>query len=231
MLHGNNKDEAELATALDVGVGRIVVDSFDEIRQARAPARGGRRRQGVLVRVTPGSRRTPTSSCGPGQEDSKFGFGLASGCGESRGGTAAPMPGVELLGSHAHIGSQIFRAGSFAEAVEILAGFLSHSELPELCIGGGLGVAYVAGESAPSISRVGRDGPRRSPETPGVPDAVRLTAEPGRSISAAAAVTLYTVGTIKELPGIRTYVSVDGGMSDNPRPVLYGSGYEAFLTS
>jgi diaminopimelate decarboxylase len=138
------------------------------------------------------------------------------------------MAGVELLGVHAHIGSQIFRAGSFAEAVQILAGFFVPLELPELCVGGGLGVAYVEGESAPSIAQWA-DTVREAAQRAGIPSSVRLTAEPGRSISAAAALTLYKVGTIKALPGIRTYVAVDGGMSDNPRPVLYGSGYETFL--
>ncbi len=138
------------------------------------------------------------------------------------------MPGVELLGVHAHIGSQVFRAESFAEAVAVLAGFVVPLGLPELCVGGGLGVPYVAGERAPTITEWAAT-VREAARQAGVPRDVRLTAEPGRAIVATAGLTLYTVGTIKELPGIRTYVSVDGGMSDNPRPVLYGSGYEAFL--
>ena len=135
---------------------------------------------------------------------------------------------MELVGVHAHIGSQVFRVDSFAEAVAVMANFVRPLGLPELCFGGGLGVAYVAGEEAPTIAewaRTVRDACTRA----GVPADVRVTAEPGRAIAASAAVTLYTVGTIKELPGVRTYVAVDGGMSDNPRPVLYGSGYETFL--
>jgi diaminopimelate decarboxylase len=226
VLHGNNKDEFELETALRAGVGRIVVDSFDELDRLEGLLDG--RRVGVLVRVTPGVEAHTHEFVRTGQEDTKFGFGLASGAAQTAVDRLRAMAGVDLLGVHAHIGSQIFRAGSFAEAVQILAGFFVPLELPELCIGGGLGVAYVEGESAPSIAKWA-DTVREAARKAGIPSTVRLTAEPGRSISAAAAVTLYKVGTIKVLPGIRTYVAVDGGMSDNPRPVLYGSGYETFL--
>jgi len=133
---------------------------------------------------------------------------------------------MDLVGLHAHIGSQVFLLHSFAKAVEVLAPFVNELGLPELCLGGGLGVPYVEGEEAPTIAgwaAVLKDACRDAGIT------ARVTAEPGRSIAAGAAVTLYRVGTIKEIPGVRTYVSVDGGMSDNPRPVLYGSGYEAFL--
>jgi len=132
------------------------------------------------------------------------------------------------VGLHAHIGSQVFRAASFAEEVEVLAGFFIPLGLPELCVGGGLGEAYVAAERAPTIgawAEVVHDACRRA----GIPAGTRVTAEPGRSIVATAGLTLYEVGTIKDIPGVRRYVAVDGGMSDNPRPVLYGSGYEAFL--
>jgi diaminopimelate decarboxylase len=127
---------------------------------------------------------------------------------------------------HAHVGSQVFDAHSFELAVEVLGPFFAHHRLPELSVGGGLGVAYVEGESAPSITEWA-DAVHRACADMGITD--QVTAEPGRAIVASAAVTLYTVGTIKDLPGIRTYVAVDGGMSDNPRPVLYGSGYETFL--
>jgi diaminopimelate decarboxylase len=166
-----------------------------------------------------------------GQDDSKFGFGLASGAAAEavKRARALEAKGVlRLVGIHAHIGSQIFRLDSFDAEVEALGAWFASLGLDELCLGGGLGVAYVEGEDAPTISDWAlavKDACRRV----GVPDHARVTAEPGRSIVAAAALTLYTVGTIKEVPGIRTYVSVDGGMSDNPRPVLYGSGYEAFL--
>ena len=175
-----------------------------------------------------GSRRTPTNSSARARRTRSSGSALLREPRRLAVERLRTMPAVELLGVHAHIGSQVFRADSFAEAVEVLAGFVVPLGLPELCIGGGLGVPYVAGESAPTITEWAatvREAARRA----GVTETVRLTAEPGRAIVAAAAVTLYTVGTVKELPGIRTYVSVDGGMSDNPRPVLYGSGYEAFL--
>jgi diaminopimelate decarboxylase len=135
---------------------------------------------------------------------------------------------VELVGVHAHIGSLIFELSSFERATGVLAEFFSPLGLEELCVGGGLGVPYVEGEKAPSIAEWAA-AVRGAAGAAGIPASVRLTAEPGRSIAAAAGITCYTVGTIKTLPGIRTYVSVDGGMSDNPRPVLYGSGYEAFL--
>jgi diaminopimelate decarboxylase len=230
VLHGNNKSENELARALDSGVGRIVVDSFDEIdRLTRlVTARNGGERQAVMVRVTPGVEAHTHDFVRTGQEDSKFGFGLASGAAADAVARLRALPGVELAGIHAHIGSQVFRVDSFAEEVEVLAGFFIPLGLHELCVGGGLGVPYVAGESAPSIDQWAHtvlDACRRA----GIPEGTRVTAEPGRSIVASAGLTLYRVGTIKELPGVRTYVAVDGGMSDNPRPVLYGSGYETFL--
>ena len=127
---------------------------------------------------------------------------------------------------HCHIGSNVFEASSFAKAAEVMAAFAVPLDLPELVLGGGLGVAYVHGEEAPTLTQWGNV----------LLDACRvagvrshISVEPGRAIAAAAAITLYTVGTVKHIPGVRTYVAVDGGMSDNPRPVLYGSGYEAFL--
>ena len=134
---------------------------------------------------------------------------------------------LELVGVHAHIGSQVFATESFEKAVGVLAEFFLPLGLEELCIGGGLGVAYVEGESAPTITEWAAS-VRRAAAGAGIGPGTRLSAEPGRSVVASAAITCYTVGTIKEIPGIRTYLSVDGGMSDNPRPVLYGSGYEVF---
>jgi len=138
------------------------------------------------------------------------------------------MPSVELVGVHAHIGSQVFDVSSFEQAAEVLGRFFAPLGLPELVVGGGLGVPYVNGETAPGQSEWAA-ATRSACARTGVDAATRITAEPGRSIVATSGLTLYTVGTVKKLPGIRTYVSVDGGMSDNPRPVLYGSGYEAFL--
>jgi diaminopimelate decarboxylase len=225
VLHGNNKSEAELAMAIDSGVGRIVVDSFDEIdRLDRLDRLGHRGNTKLLIRVTPGVEAHTHEYVMTGQEDSKFGFGLQSGAAAA----AAKRLGDRLVGIHAHIGSQIFLLHSFAKEVEVLAPFFTELGLPELCMGGGLGVPYVEGEEAPGMDQWAGT-VRQACAAAGIPATTRITAEPGRSIVAAAALTLYTVGTIKDLPGIRTYVAVDGGMSDNPRPVLYGSGYEAFL--
>jgi diaminopimelate decarboxylase len=231
VLHGNNKDESELDAALRAGVGRIVVDSFDELDKLDlllGDRSSSEQPVQVLVRVTPGVEAHTHEFVRTGQEDSKFGFGLKSGDAAAAVERIRSMPKLRLVGVHAHIGSQVFRADSFAQAVEILAGFAAPLGLAELCIGGGLGVAYVAGESAPTMTEWAAT-VRRAARAAGIAETVRMTAEPGRSIVAAGAVTLYRVGTIKRLEGIRTYVSVDGGMSDNPRPVLYGSGYETFL--
>jgi len=226
VLHGNNKSEDELRRALKAGVGRIVVDSFDEIDRLRRLVSGGR--QPVLVRVTPGVEAHTHEFVRTGQDDSKFGFGLASGAAAEAVGRLRGIPGVDLVGIHAHIGSQVFRMASFAEAIGLLAEFFVPLELPELCVGGGLGVAYVAGERSPSMAQWA-EAVGQAARQAGIPQETRITAEPGRAVVATAGLTIYRIGTIKDLPGIRTYVAVDGGMSDNPRPVLYGSGYEAFL--
>jgi diaminopimelate decarboxylase len=225
VLHGNNKSEAELRTAIEHNVGRIVVDSFDEIDRLERIGSNG---QKLLIRVTPGVEAHTHEYVMTGQDDSKFGFGLASGQAQAAIERLQTGAAGELVGIHAHIGSQIFLLHSFAKEVEALAGFFTATGLNELCVGGGLGVPYVKGEEAPTIEEWAATVKKACREH-GIPDATRITAEPGRAIAAAAALTLYTVGTVKHLPGIRTYVSVDGGMSDNPRPVLYGSGYEAFL--
>jgi diaminopimelate decarboxylase len=226
VLHGNNKSQAELARAREVGVGRIVVDSLDELdRLDRLHAAHGRVPQ-VLVRATPGVEAHTHEFVRTGQIDSKFGFGVASGDLAKAVERAAGSPAVELVGVHAHIGSQVFVADFFHQAVDVIAPWVRDLDLPELSIGGGLGVPYVVGEDAPSIAEWGRT-VIESCRNAGIRS--RVTAEPGRAIAAQAAVTVYTVGTIKDIPGVRTYVAVDGGMSDNPRPVLYGSGYEAFL--
>jgi diaminopimelate decarboxylase len=231
ILHGNNKSADELATAVREGVGRIVIDSFDEIARLGAilesSAPGGERPK-VLVRVTPGVEAHTHEFVRTGQEDSKFGFSVSSGAAAQAVAALELMPTVELAGVHAHIGSQVFEASSFEQAAEVLGAFFAPLGLPELVVGGGLGVPYVNGESAPTLA-AWAEATRSACTQAGVGPATRISAEPGRSIVATAGMTLYTVGTVKHLPGIRTYVSVDGGMSDNPRPVLYGSGYEAFL--
>jgi diaminopimelate decarboxylase len=233
VLHGNNKSEGELRRALEVGVGRIVVDSFDEVARLGALteelelARSGSRPK-VLVRVTPGVEAHTHEFVRTGQEDTKFGFSVASGAAAEAVAALELLPGVELVGVHAHIGSQVFEASSFEQAAEVLGRFFAPLGLPELVVGGGLGVPYVNGESAPTMATWAST-TREALLAAGVSGDARVTAEPGRAVVATAGMTLYRVGTVKALPGIRTYVAVDGGMSDNPRPVLYGSGYEAFL--
>jgi len=226
VLHGNNKSIDELRRALDEGVGRVIVDSFDEIDRIESLVADGSPVPRVLLRITPGVEAHTHEFVRTGQDDSKFGFGLASGAADAAVTRAATSPALDLVGLHVHIGSQVFEARFFEMAIEVLAPFVQRHGLPELSIGGGLGVAYVSGESSDSLTEWGAI-VRSACAAAGITSTV--TAEPGRALVARAAVTLYEVGTIKELPGIRTYVSVDGGMSDNPRPVLYGSGYEAFL--
>lgn len=228
VLHGNNKSARELAEAAGADVGRVVVDSFDEIQRLETLHAETGWVPRVLVRVTPGVEAHTHEYVMTGQEDSKFGFSIQSGAAAEAVERLRRSAAAELIGIHAHIGSQIFLLASFVKEIEAMAAFVAPLDLPELCVGGGLGVPYVEGEEAPTIMQWAAT-LREACQSAGVPDDIRLTAEPGRAIVADAAITLYTVGTIKELPGIRTYIAVDGGMSDNPRPVLYGSGYEAFL--
>jgi diaminopimelate decarboxylase len=226
VMHGNNKSAAELRMALSAGVGRIVVDSFDEMARIERLVSDGFEPPTVLIRVNPGVEAHTHEYLQTGVVDSKFGFGLASGAAQEAVERALRSERMNLVGIHAHIGSQVFVAGFFAQAVRALAPFVTAFALPELSIGGGLGVAYVEGETNPSI-REWAEVVKYACGDAGIE--AKVTAEPGRAIVARAAVTLYTVGTLKTLPGVRTYAAVDGGMSDNPRPVLYGSGYEAFL--
>jgi diaminopimelate decarboxylase len=226
VLHGNNKSTAELRTAMSEGIGRIIMDSFDEIDRIEALVAEGLPVPKALIRVTPGVEAHTHEFVRTGQDDSKFGFGLASGQADAAVLRAVASPAIDLVGLHAHIGSQVFDAGFFEMAIEVMAPFVQKHGLPEFSVGGGLGVAYVAGEESDSITEWGA-AVKAACAAAGI-DA-HVTAEPGRALVAQAAITLYSVGTIKDIPGIRTYVSVDGGMSDNPRPVLYGSGYEAFL--
>jgi diaminopimelate decarboxylase len=226
VLHGSNKSLDELRRARDAGVGRIVVDSFDELdRLDRLHLADGKVPQ-VLLRATPGVEAHTHEFVRTGQLDSKFGFGVGVGDFAKAVERAAGSPAVDLAGVHCHIGSQVYVVDFFHQAIDVIAPWVRDLDLAELSIGGGLGVPYVAGEEAPTIREWGRTVLEAS-RAAGIRS--RIVAEPGRAIAAQAAITLYTVGTIKEVPGVRTYVSVDGGMSDNPRPVLYGSGYEAFL--
>ena len=225
IMHGNNKSKEEIARAIKEGVHRLIVDNFDEIERLGELVGAGTS-VNALVRVTPGVEAHTHEYVRTGQEDTKFGFSVASGDARRAISMMRELAGVTLHGVHAHIGSQIFEVEGFSQSMSVLADFTRGDDFDELCIGGGLGVAYVAGESAPSISewaRATRDAARES----GLRAEVRILAEPGRSIVAQAGVTLYRVGVVKHVTQ-RTYMAVDGGMSDNPRPVLYGSGYEAF---
>jgi diaminopimelate decarboxylase len=208
-FHGNNKTPAELDYALDVGVGHVVVDSFDEIERLRG--RGAR----VMVRVTPGIRPSTHSYIQTGQEDSKFGFGLDD---VDRAVAACLDAGLQIDGLHAHIGSQVFELEGFERLAEVLSGI---GEWPLVNLGGGLGIAYTREERPPTIEEYADALLSRAPAD------VTVLCEPGRSLVGNAGVTIYTVGTVKRIPGVRTYVSVDGGMSDNLRPMLYGARYEA----
>jgi diaminopimelate decarboxylase len=225
IFHGNNKSSQELAMALDAGVGRIVVDSWDEIRRIEVLVEGGAAPPCVLLRVNPGIEAHTHEYLQTGVTDSKFGFPIAGSKAQTAIDHVRASCAMEYRGVHMHIGSQVFDVASFARAIESLAPFVRESQAAEFSVGGGLGIAYVHGERSDSISEWAV-AVQDAVEAAGIE--AEITAEPGRSIVATAAVTAYTVGTIKDIPGVRTYVAVDGGMSDNPRPVLYGSGYEAF---
>jgi diaminopimelate decarboxylase len=208
-MHGNNKSEAEIEYAVEQGVGHIVVDSFDEIDRLERLAPG----QKVLLRVTPGIKPETHAYISTGQEDSKFGFGV-----DEVPRAIERIGRLELCGLHAHIGSQVFDLGPYEKLAEVLNGM---GEYPLLNLGGGLGVAYTADQDPPAVEEY-VDALVR-----GAPEGVTVVCEPGRSLVANAGVTIYTVGTVKRIPGVRTYVAVDGGMSDNLRPMLYGARYEA----
>ena len=208
-LHGNNKTQEELEIAREHGVGHIVVDSFDEIHRLAG------RPQRVLIRVTPGIKASTHSFIQTGQADSKFGFPLAD---VERAVERCGQAGLEVRGLHAHIGSQVFELEAFEAVAEVLRGL---GEWPLLNLGGGLGIAYTAQDEPPSIESYAEALLRHAPA------GVKVLCEPGRSLVGNAGVTLYTVGTVKRVEGVRTWVAVDGGMSDNLRPMLYDARYEA----
>ena len=210
-MHGNNKSATELDYALESGIGHIVVDSFDEIERLQPRAPGQR----VMLRVTPGIKPSTHSYIQTGQVDSKFGFPMDEVPGAVE---ACADAGLELRGLHAHIGSQILDVEVFEKLGELLAGM---GDYPLLNLGGGLGIAYTADESAPSIEDYADALLRHAPEK------ATVLCEPGRALVGNAGVTVYTVGTVKRIRDVRTYVAVDGGMSDNLRPMLYGARYEA----
>ncbi|WP_055477814.1 diaminopimelate decarboxylase [Sphaerimonospora mesophila] len=238
-LHGNNKSVAELEKAVEAGVGHIVVDSFEEIaRLGRLAERYGVRPK-VMIRVTVGVEAHTHEFIATAHDDQKFGLSLNSGAAAEAVRRILALPSLELVGLHSHIGSQITDIAGFEVAAHRLAGLLVQIKdehgviLPELDLGGGYGIPYVAGDEAPDIKIIA-DGLREIVTkvcgAAGLP-VPRLVVEPGRSIAGPAGVTLYEVGTVKDVEGLRTYVSVDGGMSDNIRTALYGAQYTAALAS
>ncbi|MFL5891358.1 MAG: diaminopimelate decarboxylase [Solirubrobacterales bacterium] len=226
-LHGNNKTEAELRYAIESGVGHVIVDSFGEIERLDAMLDGP---QEVLIRVTPGVLPTTHSYVQTGGLDSKFGFGLEDGLAERAIAGVRASRNLHLVGLHAHIGSQIFELEPYVSAIEALAGLTGPDwECRILNVGGGLGIAYVSSDEPPAIEDyvdVKVQGVKH------VFDPVpRILIEPGRSLVGNAGVTAYEIGTVKEIPKVRTYLAVNGGMSDNLRPMLYGSRYEAIVAN
>jgi diaminopimelate decarboxylase len=238
-FHGNNKTPEELNLALDIGVGRIVVDNLYELQLLDMLA--GRRgiHRDILLRLTPGVDPHTHQHTTTGTIESKFGFPLATGQAEEAVTKALSAANLDLMGLHFHLGSPVSDPGPYDLAMEIILRFARNMnqklgfDLKELDIGGGFAVRYTLDSGAPAaadyagpiidklndiVSELGLDGPR-------------LVIEPGRAIVGQAGVALYRVGTIKETPRIRKYVCVDGGMSDNIRPALYGARYEALLAN
>jgi len=228
-MHGNNKSATELRMAVEAEVGHVICDSLTEIERLDAIAGAAGRRQRVLIRVTPGVKADTHTYVQTGQLDSKFGLGLADGLAREAVWAVRACRNLELVGLHAHIGSQIFELEPYVRAIEALAELAEPEWCRLLNVGGGLGIAYTAADDPPSIADyvdVKVRGVQR------VFDPVpRILVEPGRSLVGNAGITAYTVGTVKEVPGVRTYVAVDGGMSDNMRPMLYGARYEAIVAN
>ena len=238
LFHGNNKSLAELQAAMEDGIGRIVVDSFDEIDRIEALVAAGIACPRLLVRVTPGIEAHTHEYITTGIEDTKFGFSIRTG--DARRAVARIAANAELRfsGVHCHIGSQIFATEPFREVAQVLADLVADiTTIPgvrveELDLGGGLGIGYTSADKPLAIDEYAEM------MRADVVDAwivrelgnpPRITVEPGRSIVGPAGVTLYRVGTIKPIPEVRTYVAVDGGMSDNIRHALYDAEYEAFV--
>ncbi len=238
-FHGNNKSVTELERGVAAGVRTVVLDSYEEIVRLAAVAERAGVRQGVYIRVTPGVEAHTHEYVQTGQEDQKFGFSLASGAAAEAIRRVLGLPALELTGIHCHIGSHIFDTHGFSLAAHRMVGLLAavrdeHGiELPELDLGGGHGIAYTAADD-PMSTADHAAGLRTIVEKEcaaaglAVP---RVVVEPGRAVIGPTTVTLYEVGTVKELPGLRTYVSVDGGMSDNIRTALYDARYTAVLAS
>jgi diaminopimelate decarboxylase len=226
VFHGNNKSDSELTAARDAGVGIVVADSFAELDRLERIGFDGR----VFVRVTPGVEAHTHEYIETGTDRSKFGFSVSRGDALAAARRVVETPGLTFGGIHCHIGSQVFRLDSCAKAAAVVVEFAEACEretgaaVPVLNLGGGLGARYLASDPEIPIADYARV----------LHDAAGdrgVMVEPGRAIAGAAALTVYRVGTVKESGADATYVAIDGGMSDNPRPVLYGAGYEAYLPS
>lgn len=238
-MHGNNKTPTELREAIGMGVGRIIIDSRIELARISQIAGELGVVQPIYMRITPGVEADTHQYIRTGCEDSKFGFTMredfAFGCVKD----VLAAPNVKLAGLHCHIGSQIFALHSYPEAVEVMVDLMARIketygyDIEELDVGGGLGVAYTADDKPASIDEFAETVTSAVHDACakfGVPEP-RLLTEPGRSLVASAGVTLYTVGILKTLPGIRKYVAVDGGMSDNIRTALYHADYEPVIAN
>ncbi len=236
-LHGNNKGMDELRMAIDAGIGKIIVDNVDEIAMLRELTDDRDGTVTVLLRVNPGVDVHTHKKISTGIADSKFGLPIVDGQAARAVGLLAEAPGLHLAGYHAHIGSQLFEPDAYVDAIDEILRFAVEMrevygiELEQLSPGGGFGIAYVDADDPPAMTQWATtlatavtDGCARH----GLPVPI-VTVEPGRSIVGRAGVAVYTVGTRKEIPGVRTYISVDGGMADNIRPTLYDAVYTAAL--
>jgi diaminopimelate decarboxylase len=224
-MHGNNKSAAEIRMAAEAGVGHLIIDSFDEIERCESVLDS---EQDVLIRVTPGVSPSTHDFVQTGQLDSKFGFGLEDRLAARAIERVLESEKLNLVGLHAHIGSQIFELEPYTLAIRAL-GELAGDWCRLLNVGGGLGIAYTSEDEPPSIESYVDVKVRGVAEVFEHPP--RLLIEPGRSLVGNAGLTVYSVGTVKEIPDLRTYVAVDGGMSDNLRPMLYDARYEALIAN
>ena len=238
-FHGNNKSALDLREALDYGVGRIVIDNFHEMQLLNGLSQGAEKRQPVLLRLSPGIDPHTHAYITTGTVDSKFGIPLATGQAEAAVRQALEMPGLELVGLHVHLGSLVFELEPYRQAVAVVLAFAAEMvkkyglRLKEFSPGGGFAVQYVEGRAPPSVAEYAEtitSAVTEGCQEHGLP-LPRLIVEPGRAIVARAAVALYTVGSSKDVPGVRRFVSVDGGMADNIRPPLYDSRYEALVAN
>lgn len=238
-FHGNNKSISELDMALKAGIGRFMVDNLQEAHLLNKLAGNDDSKVKVILRVTPGIEAHTHEFIQTGQIDSKFGVSIYRGQALEVIKEILSLERLKLKGIHAHIGSQIFNLTSFAREVDVLLDFMAEVRdktgyiLDELDLGGGLGIAYTEDDIHPDIEEYARligDKVREKAHMLNYPLPVIIN-EPGRSIIGTAGTTLYTIGTIKDIPAVRKYLAVDGGMTDNIRPALYGAEYEAILAN